>query len=270
MGRVFDIRWRDRIRVKYRLIALGISFAWSKWRFAGLVPLIVNIGYYLSNALARTSGSRYLLPVDWTIYFYYCAGIAFILMKIVLNRPYPDNQTDIPKSEINLKQKRLLSPFLVSCLVLLLLGCSLPIVNSSFPKRYGDLSNQQIIDKLAGTDFVNKTGVDLDTLSDFINQNDGLILYGRGLYPRYLPSSDKVDSGLYLELINSDSTEIYIAMDASPAESIAAGKDFIVVGCQRENYVEGLFVYIDDQNGTILQASPIDKNDLSCIETRNN
>ena len=255
--------------LNFSLIALGISFAWSKWRFGGLVPLIVNIGYYLSNALARTSGSRYLLPVDWTIYFYYCAGIAFIILKIILNRSYPDNQTDDHGAEIYPKPKRLISPVLISCVVLFFLGCSMPIVNASFPKRYGNLSNQEILNKLAETDFMIKTGVDFDTLSDFIANNDGLILYGRGLYPRYLTSIDEVDPGLYFNLINSESKEIFIAMDTAPAESIAAGKDFIIIGCQRENYVEGLFVHIDDQNGTIIQASQLDKDHLSCINPIN-
>jgi hypothetical protein len=40
------------------LIGLGISAAWQKNRLPGLIPLLINVGYYLSNALGRTSGSR--------------------------------------------------------------------------------------------------------------------------------------------------------------------------------------------------------------------
>ena len=33
------------------------------------------VGYYLSNALGRTSGSRYLVPTDWVVLFYFGVGL---------------------------------------------------------------------------------------------------------------------------------------------------------------------------------------------------
>ena len=54
---------------------LGIASAWHSSRLAGLVPLTFLIAYDLSNALARTSGSRYLVPTDWVLLFYFALGI---------------------------------------------------------------------------------------------------------------------------------------------------------------------------------------------------
>jgi len=78
------------------LIAIGISAAWKKNKLAGLIPLIINIGYYLSNALGRTSGSRYVLPVDWTLYFYFLLGLA-ALWQILIQKLSKKIQQDQPQ-----------------------------------------------------------------------------------------------------------------------------------------------------------------------------
>ena len=57
------------------LLALGIAASTSRWGIIGLVPLIINLAYTLGNGLARNSGGRYNLPVDWVGYFYITLGI---------------------------------------------------------------------------------------------------------------------------------------------------------------------------------------------------
>ncbi|MRR31749.1 hypothetical protein EG834_15770, partial [bacterium] len=51
------------------ILALGVGSAWHSARLAGLVPLVFLVAYYLSNAFARTSGARYLVPADWVVLF---------------------------------------------------------------------------------------------------------------------------------------------------------------------------------------------------------
>jgi len=236
------------------IIALGINFGWSKWHYSGLVPLLVNIGYYLSNALGRTSGSRYLLAADWTIYFYYCAGLALIVQWLILkNRPLLiklDQSYELQQSSTNR-----LPPVWITCLSLLVFSCSIPLINSIFPKINYAISNQEIISKLAAANFEKNTGVTSAQLLSFTN-NGGTILYGRELYPRYI-SAGSIDGkpGLFFTLINDDLGEVYLPFDNVPQAAIQGGEDMIAIGCHKETYFQASYVYLFDQKGTLFQTS---------------
>jgi hypothetical protein len=77
------------------LLSYGIAWSWKKWRWAGLVPLLVALGYALSLGFARTSGGRYLVPMDWVIPFYYSIPIV-VIVNLFLNpvKPPSDKLTE--------------------------------------------------------------------------------------------------------------------------------------------------------------------------------
>ncbi|MEL7657577.1 MAG: hypothetical protein AAGU75_16910, partial [Bacillota bacterium] len=56
------------ILLNVMLIAVGLGYSWQKYRWIGLVPMVVFIGYSISLALVVTSGSRYIVPIDWILY----------------------------------------------------------------------------------------------------------------------------------------------------------------------------------------------------------
>jgi hypothetical protein len=244
------------------IIALGINFGWSKWHYSGLVPLVVNIGYYLANGLGRTSGSRYLLAADWTIYFYYCAGLAFIVQWLILSRPL-QIKMDV-SSELQQSTTKRFSPVWITCLSLLVFSCSIPLINSIFPKINYAISNQEIINKLAAVNFDKNTGVTSAQLLSFTN-NGGMILYGRELYPRYI-SDGSIDGkpGLFFTLINDDLEEVYLPFDNAPQAAIQGGVDMIAIGCRKEPYLQASYVYLFDQKGTLFQTSGGNSPLLSC------
>lgn len=62
------------------LLAMGLGWSWRRWGLAGLFPALVFWSYILMLGLGRNSGSRYIVPVDWIIFFYYLAGL-FVLVK---------------------------------------------------------------------------------------------------------------------------------------------------------------------------------------------
>ncbi len=57
------------------LFAIGLAWSWKRWRWAGWVPGVVFIVYCVSLGFARNSGSRYIVPVDWIVFFYTCVGL---------------------------------------------------------------------------------------------------------------------------------------------------------------------------------------------------
>ena len=59
-------------------MAFGIGTAVQRDRLRGLVPLGVLLLYLGANSLARTSGGRYLVPVDWILIAYFSIALAEI------------------------------------------------------------------------------------------------------------------------------------------------------------------------------------------------
>lgn len=241
------------------LIALGINYAWSKWRFAGLVPLIVNIGYHFANALGRTSGSRYLLPVDWTFYFYYCFGLLFILFWIIKARDQALEEEYIPTQASNLHiSKNKYLPTIISSLVILIFGSLLPIIDSSFPKKYPPVSNQEILYKLENTNFYQTTQLKKADVSEFLQTGGGRILFGRILYPSYETleiTSNRRENGLFLTLLTPEIHKVFIQMENPPNHEITGGSDAIIIGCQHNGYIYGLYVYLFNDPISILEKS---------------
>lgn len=223
------------------LIAMGVTFAWKKWRFAGLVPLMLNIGYYLSNALGRTSGSRYLLPVDWVTYFYYLAGIFFILTGFQSS----DEGSPLKDSEANAKSSKPAAPLSswISAGIILLLGVSIPVINASFPKLYPPLNEQQMLDKLASSNFSAKTGYSIDEIENFLSNQDGVLVYGRLLYPRVQDVTNNIHNGLMFTVLSPEIHEVYVPQEKTYTKDISAGQDVFVLGCKKDLYIEAITSY---------------------------
>lgn len=65
------------------LVAIGLAWSWRCWKWPGMVPILGFLVYSLSLALGRTSGSRYLIPIDWIFFFYYILGVLTLLGKFL-------------------------------------------------------------------------------------------------------------------------------------------------------------------------------------------
>ena len=57
------------------MISIGIGEAVKKKGIIGLIPLLIFFAYCVALGFARTSGSRYTLPVDWVVYLYLTIGL---------------------------------------------------------------------------------------------------------------------------------------------------------------------------------------------------
>jgi hypothetical protein len=61
------------------LVAIGLGYSWTHYRWAGLIPMTIFIAYSISLSAAMNSGGRYLVPMDWVLYFYYGLAIVVII-----------------------------------------------------------------------------------------------------------------------------------------------------------------------------------------------
>jgi len=125
------VTWRGELQagqipflaVNLSLLALGLGWSWNRWKWAGIFPALIFIGYIIVLGFARTSGSRYIVPVDWILFFYYTIGIIVLLEKFT--NVFENIPTGIPLFESNGRASPILPVFAV--LIVLLIGALIPI-----------------------------------------------------------------------------------------------------------------------------------------------
>ncbi len=126
------------------MIAAGITLAFRRLGWSGLLPLGIHSVYLLVNALFRISGGRYILPVNWIVLLYYAAGLSALTLEVLRllkwarkpTRPQgaalPKEGGHHPKGVPSLRRAGALFPLSV----VLLLGMMLPLGERAIPRRY--------------------------------------------------------------------------------------------------------------------------------------
>jgi hypothetical protein len=71
------------ILVNLALLGIGLAECWKRFRWAGFAPLIIFLAYDFSLSVALNSGSRYIVPINWIIFFYYILGLIFVIKKVL-------------------------------------------------------------------------------------------------------------------------------------------------------------------------------------------
>lgn len=105
------------------LLSLGLGWSWERWKWAGIFPAGIFVGYIITLGLARSSGSRYIVPIDWILFFYYILGMIVLVEKFT-------NVFETIQSEPSIfrggNPTSFMPVFTIS--ILLLLGTVIPIV----------------------------------------------------------------------------------------------------------------------------------------------
>jgi hypothetical protein len=237
------------------LIGLGISAAWQKTRWAGLIPLLINVGYYLSNALGRTSGSRYLLPADWTLYFYFLFGLAVLWRSLMLKMSAAEQVEPNPVIEQSASHHEWRGT-LIAGLVILLLSSLIPLINISYPKLYAEQNEERTMAALYQSAIFAQQPELVDQVSDLIDQENGMVFTGRMLYPRYRDFAHREAIGLFLTVLQPELTEVFFHFDEDDLTEMLPGLDVIIVGCKKDGYIEGFLGYIPEQGLTLRSNVP--------------
>jgi len=239
------------------MLAAGIGSAWSRRRGLGLLPLWLAAAYALGNALVRTSGWRFNLPVAWAGLLYYALGLVQLLRwgaMYFLNRALWQTQTDEVPAEAGI-------PFpweraVVFGALILAVGVSIPAAEAAFlrplPTPEAALGEAALPETPAGVEAV----------------------YGRALYPRFYPAGEGITRfdwpafsrrnyprlGFYL--IGDAPQDVVFPLDAPPT-FFPHGADLVVLGCPRDDYLEAQAVFLlTDSGAALIQPAPL----ASCDE----
>jgi len=203
------------------LLGLGLAACWRTAGWAGLLPLGINLGYNLWTGIFRSSGERFLVPVDWTATLYFAAGLVTLSggLLLLLSRtrqgmldylvttqtltpgaaPSPRAQSSggggspdslphglRPWGRVGVR----VCAFLFPALIILALGASLPLAEHIFPQRYPPASRAALLAHLATTPALSQAGLDAATLHALSETPGALVLRGRAIYPRYYAAGE--------------------------------------------------------------------------------
>jgi hypothetical protein len=261
------------------LITLGIGTAFQRLKLLGMLPLLIHFTYSLSVVVARISGWRYVLPVDWILQIYYCMGLiqlAMMVAAVIWNR-----NPAVEDSNNNLENETVHSPFFQrkTYLVIagfLLIGLSLPVTELAMPVRYSVLSNNVLI-KTYATDSLQLDGgqqITAPVLENFLaTEPAATVLYGRALYPSYyekgkfwgesspnLLAASQFDR-LQFTLIGPSRAFTFIPLQGAP-QYFPQAADVFVIGCKQGDFIRALIIKVNDH---VLTSSPW--NGLTCSST---
>lgn len=249
------------------LIALGVSLAWRSARLAGLVPLGIFLFYNLANAFARTSGGRYIVPVDWVVFLYFALGLLQVIlwgMKLFgSSHEFDVDQTEsqIPWTWTSLKK----APAII--LFFLLIGSTLPLAEMIFPVRYPPRSQADLLAVLDDQGYLTEMGFSSSTLIDFSVQSPAFqIVEGRALYPRFYLENTGESKRIYpyqtlgfprigFTMIGPNGTN-YVVLPKGESSYFPNSSDVIVLGCQEGEKIDALAVVVMDAQTVVYVREP--------------
>lgn len=237
------------------IIAFGLGVAWRRFSWIGLTPLIFNLGYALSNGVARFSGWRYDLPADWVAYFYF--GVGFVELITLLALGFSADREKISSSlpERPPHQKLKGSSLIISSFLFLFIGVSPLILEKAIPPHFETLSAEALLNEIP----VNDAEVEV-----FVAQKDARILMGWLIYPRFYRSGKGLASAhpwpayaiqdysrMGFVLINQQNTQVIFPIKKMPVDFFN-GVDVIVLGCQKDDHLEARLIYGMDEREILL------------------
>jgi len=177
------------------LFGLGVTAAWIRARWLGLLPLALNLAYNLWTSLALLSGQRFMVTMDWSIYMYYMVGVFTLIggflfaldssrSMIVEWIRTNQNVVDVPASVVSWPK------YLFFGLLFFGIGLSLPLSEKIFPTRYPSRSQKEIVAKVLSSSALNQQDFNSVCLQKLADANVISIIQGRAVYPRYYAAGE--------------------------------------------------------------------------------
>jgi hypothetical protein len=247
-------------------ITFGIAVAWKKQRLIGLFPLAIFLIYNLSNGLARTSGGRYIVPVDWimTVYFLLGAFQTMVVFAGTLGTRWSlfsePGEASIPRAT-SIRQALVRGAVILA--ILFGLGALVPLAERVFPERYANVDTSEVLaehgDQLA------RAGLDLQEIQSFLLHANAELSIGRALYPRYYPEFQGEVHFYPVVVMGFPRTtftligpqgEQGIVLPGEKPDYLPHTADVLVLGCREQFYLDAAAVIVLDEESVIYTRTP--------------
>jgi hypothetical protein len=253
-------------------IGLGITIAWKQHRLTGLVPLAIFVFYNVSNGFARTSGGRYIVPIDWIVTIYFLIGIfqTIILFANTLGigwTLFPESTEQNTPKQSSVRSNLLRGLGILA--ILFGLGALIPLAETLHTNRYQNFDVSEALSEHEAQ--IASAGLSLQEINSFLENPNAEISIGRALYPRYYIENEGevhfypvVVMGFprtTFTLIGNEG-EKGIVLPGEKPDYFPHAVDTLVLGCKERFYVDALAVIILDETGAVYTRSP--ESSLQC------
>jgi hypothetical protein len=214
------------------LVAVGLGYSWILHRWAGMLPMAIFIAYSVSLGAAMNSGGRYLVPMDWIIYFYY--GLAIVAIYQFVHKVITGKDESAPAIHYlgaaqGISERRKLE---LSLAVIIFLASLIPIANFVMPVVTASIRNRP----------------DVKAVSQSISAQafpGSSIVYGEILYPYYEKSM------LTFEFITASGDASYTIAGTQGLKAKLNGGENAFIALQKDVHgkpqVESIYLWLSAQ-----------------------
>jgi hypothetical protein len=231
----------------------------------------MHLIYNLSTALARVSGWRLNLPVDWALLLYYCFGIAQLTL-IAWNYFSGAQQGDLASKSKKVVYGWRSEGMTRLALIVLALGLMIPLAEAVIPRQFERITQAQAASAWQSSALASQTSLDIEA---FLDQPGAVALSGRSLWPRYYATDAGEPGGqwpafnplpfarLGFVLIGPQPAQVVLPLQASPA-AFPNASNVIIYGCRIGEYVRAAAVLFPDSPSLDVLS---DFHTFSCADT---
>ena len=246
------------------VVAFGVGIAMGKNKYTGLFPFAAFLMYAFGNALVRSSGWRFIQPVDWVILVYYSIALAYLPSKV--NSIFREAAPVRPVSERMVTGCASYSPAFILT-ILFMLGAAVTIAERLIPAREYESFTEKARAELSKEGYLSAAEI-----STFLEQEDAVLSSGVALYPRYVRPNARVYLAeaprgyryLHFWLINEGDHQIILPLQ-NPPDNIPHTATVSVIGCRIDSYIAAFAVIVHEPSSQILLLDP--QSPFLCPET---
>jgi hypothetical protein len=257
------------------IVSVGVAGAWTKRRMAGIVPLLALLAYHITSAISVVSGGRYIVAVDWVIYFYLALGLAevasFILRLFQAGEREPEAALVEEPPAFRFRMK----PLIPVVAGLLLVGSIPWAVEEAFPEKYPERAIDLILQDFGQFAELNGSIATLEEIRQFLEQPEAVLLEGQAFFPRFYqpgqgdtggsgsPFSSKGYPHFAFVLQGQGRMDVNMYLEETPA-FFPNGIDVMVLGCEENGFLEALVISPLSPGQTLIRP---DMRELKCLLT---
>jgi len=229
------------------VVALGIGAVAQKSMRLGLLLPAVFLIYTSANSLARTSGGRYVVPVDWILFLFFGIGLWFLVeaASMFFKRQASAGGSALEESQPAAgvwHNSHWAARAAGTVAFFVLAGGLIPLSQHIHPKRYQSETQEALLNRMEV--LLPQVGLEKQTVADFLQQDNAVIVQGAALYPRHLgyrvgfPSWYPYSSADYprtiFTLIGPQERHATTSLFGPPPEFLPHNSDVIVLACKWE------------------------------------